>query len=237
MKHLFLFGAIALIATGCATMNSQQKRKIPMTEAQQLEIQMRQIKAISETALGISRQAQKYSQEAYNTSNQANATADTAFQSASNAIKASQQATESAKESAKQAMDYANEASKKAIAAANNAIAISNANTDTSIAAANNAIAIAKAAANQVMAKMGRLKATVKSIRYEPVLPVRPKVFSQTGSKSGIKYTIRGGDTLSGISLKFYGTSSGWRKIYNANRSIIKNPSDLIIGTEIIIPQ
>ncbi|MCL5409152.1 MAG: LysM peptidoglycan-binding domain-containing protein [Candidatus Omnitrophica bacterium] len=229
MKYFFLYGSfisLMILATGCSTINQQSKQKITLTEAQQLEIQMRQVKAISETALDVSKESHKYAQMAYNTSNQANATADTAFQAANNAIKASQQAVESAKESAKQAMDYANKQSQKAIDAANNAISVSNENSAKSIAAA-----------NQVMAEMGRIKATVKTVQYEPVLPGRPKVLSSTGSQFGRKYTIKSGDTLSGISLKFYGTANKWRKIYNANRDIIRNPSDLIIGTKIIIPQ
>ncbi len=230
MKYLFLFVFfvfLSILATGCATMSeSNQKKKVPLSEAQQLEIQMRQVKAISETALGVSQEAQKYAQYAYNTSNQANATADTAFENANNAIKAAQQATENAQKSAQEAMNYANQSSQKSIEAANNAIKISNKNSEKSIATA-----------NQIMAEMGKLKATVKTVQYEPILPGRPAVFSNSGTTAGVKYTIRPGDTLSGISLRFYGNANEWKRIYNANREVLKTPSDLIIGTEIIIPQ
>jgi nucleoid-associated protein YgaU len=50
-------------------------------------------------------------------------------------------------------------------------------------------------------------------------------------------HTVSKGETLSGISQKYYGTSSKWQKILEANRNVIKNPANLIPGTKLIIPQ
>ena len=47
-----------------------------------------------------------------------------------------------------------------------------------------------------------------------PVTPTKPVPESQT-------YTIKSGDTLWGISKKFYGNGSKWEKIYNANKKVI----------------
>jgi LysM repeat protein len=47
-------------------------------------------------------------------------------------------------------------------------------------------------------------------------------------------YTVRSGDTLSGISVKFYGTSSRWTQIADANG--ITNPKTLAVGKVLTIP-
>jgi nucleoid-associated protein YgaU len=40
-------------------------------------------------------------------------------------------------------------------------------------------------------------------------------------------YTVKAGDSLSKIAQREYGDASQWKKIYEANRDVIKNP-DLI---------
>ena len=55
-------------------------------------------------------------------------------------------------------------------------------------------------------------------------------------SSASEEYSIIAGDTLSGLSLRYYGTSLQWRRIYEANRSTIKNPNYIYIGQKIIIP-
>lgn len=55
-------------------------------------------------------------------------------------------------------------------------------------------------------------------------------------SKSGRTYTVKNGDTLQKISQKFYGTTKNWRKIYNANKSKLKDPNSLKVGTKLSIP-
>ena len=49
-------------------------------------------------------------------------------------------------------------------------------------------------------------------------------------------YTVQKNDTLQKISSKFYGTTRKWKKIYDANTDVIKNPDRLYPGTEIRIP-
>ena len=50
-------------------------------------------------------------------------------------------------------------------------------------------------------------------------------------------YTIESGDTLATIAQKFYGDSSQWRKIYDANRAAIgDNPDAVKVGTQLRIP-
>jgi nucleoid-associated protein YgaU len=51
-------------------------------------------------------------------------------------------------------------------------------------------------------------------------------------------YTVRPGDTLSGIAQKFYGDSEAWDLIYNRNRDKIgPSPDALKTGMELVIPQ
>ena len=79
---------------------------------------------------------------------------------------------------------------------------------------------------------------------------VKAKVVKTTGnSKTSTKsksYTIKKGDTLWGISVKYYGKGIQWTKIYNANKSVIDSTAKkrgkpggghwIFIGTVIQIP-
>ena len=69
-----------------------------------------------------------------------------------------------------------------------------------------------------------------------PVSP--PDSGNQEGSPvSEIRtYTVRRGDTLSGIALKTYGRASEWQKIYEANRVQIPNKNVLSPGTVLKLP-
>lgn len=49
-------------------------------------------------------------------------------------------------------------------------------------------------------------------------------------------YSIRPGDTLSLIAQKFYGTTSRWTWIYQANRSKLSNPDSIYAGEKLTIP-
>ena len=49
-------------------------------------------------------------------------------------------------------------------------------------------------------------------------------------------YSVRSGDTLSGIARNFYGNSARWTWIYAANRSKIHNPNVIYVGEKLTIP-
>jgi LysM repeat protein len=49
-------------------------------------------------------------------------------------------------------------------------------------------------------------------------------------------YTVRPGDTLSSIARHFYGTTSKWSWIYQANRSKVRNPNSIFVGEKLTIP-
>ena len=49
-------------------------------------------------------------------------------------------------------------------------------------------------------------------------------------------YTVRSGDTLSGIAGRYYRNSGRWTWIYAANRSKIHNPNSIYVGEKLTIP-
>lgn len=62
---------------------------------------------------------------------------------------------------------------------------------------------------------------------------------ADTGGGGGAgqqSYTVEKGDTLSAISKRFYGKSSLWKQIYEANRDTIENPDLIYPGQTIKLP-
>jgi nucleoid-associated protein YgaU len=57
------------------------------------------------------------------------------------------------------------------------------------------------------------------------------------GSGSQRRYTVKSGDTLSQISRQFYGDANQYIKIFNANRSILKDANTITPGQELVIPE
>lgn len=51
-----------------------------------------------------------------------------------------------------------------------------------------------------------------------------------------VTYTVKEGDNLSKISVKYFGDRYSWKKIYNANRALIRDPALIYAGQVLIIP-
>lgn len=49
-------------------------------------------------------------------------------------------------------------------------------------------------------------------------------------------YTVKSGDTLSGIAHRFLGAASRYREVYEANRDVLANPDDVRMGMQLTIP-
>lgn len=62
--------------------------------------------------------------------------------------------------------------------------------------------------------------------KYEQTEKIKPQKF----------HIVSKGETLSTISVKYYGSAGKWQKIFDANKGIIKDPNKLIPGTKLIIP-
>ena len=49
-------------------------------------------------------------------------------------------------------------------------------------------------------------------------------------------HVVKKGDTLGGIASKYYGRSSAWPKIRDANKDVLKNGVNLSLGMKLKIP-
>lgn len=49
-------------------------------------------------------------------------------------------------------------------------------------------------------------------------------------------YVVKKGDTLQKISDKMYGTTKKWKKIYEANKDVLKSPDMIKPGQKLVIP-
>lgn len=56
-----------------------------------------------------------------------------------------------------------------------------------------------------------------------------------TDAAGPVRYTVASGDTLWKIAEKFYGNGNYWRKIYEDNASVIRNPDRIFTGQMIVI--
>lgn len=65
------------------------------------------------------------------------------------------------------------------------------------------------------------------------VLPARQAARSEPGRG----YTVRAGDTLSGIARRFYGSADDWHGLFAANQSKISDPSLIYVGQELSLPR
>jgi nucleoid-associated protein YgaU len=60
---------------------------------------------------------------------------------------------------------------------------------------------------------------------------------SASGGQNQRRYTVKPGDTLSSISLQFYGDANQYGKIFNANRSVLHDPNKISPGQTLVIPE
>lgn len=70
---------------------------------------------------------------------------------------------------------------------------------------------------SELTAEIDKLRAALPKLRYET-------------------YVVKPGDMLRSISEKFYGGDMCWKKIFDANRDIIKDPDLILPGWELKIP-
>jgi nucleoid-associated protein YgaU len=59
---------------------------------------------------------------------------------------------------------------------------------------------------------------------------------SSTAPAPARTYTVQKGDNLSKIAKEMYGNANAWRRIYEANQDIIKNPDLIRPGQVLKIP-
>jgi len=77
-------------------------------------------------------------------------------------------------------------------------------------------------------------KVSLTPISNKPVVqPLSPTAAKTTAAE---EYTVKAGDTLSHLALRYYGDAFKWEKIYAANKERMKNPDYIYIGQTIMIP-
>jgi nucleoid-associated protein YgaU len=73
-------------------------------------------------------------------------------------------------------------------------------------------------------------------VSQQQAQPARTAGASVGGGQADRRYTVQTGDTLSKISREFYGDPNQFMKIFNANRSVLKDPNTIRAGQELVIP-
>jgi nucleoid-associated protein YgaU len=66
--------------------------------------------------------------------------------------------------------------------------------------------------------------------------PAPPAPTGTTGTTSGRTYIVVKGDSLSKIAKREYGDANKWRRIYEANQDLIKDPDLIYPGQTLKIP-
>lgn len=67
--------------------------------------------------------------------------------------------------------------------------------------------------------------------------PVAPPAAEGSGTAAGVKHTVCKGETLWGLSGRYYGDPFQWGRIYSANRDRISDPDRIYPSEEISIPE
>jgi len=81
------------------------------------------------------------------------------------------------------------------------------------------------------------LDAAVRSAHLDAaVRPARQAVRSHPAHQAARTYTVRTGDTLSGIAQRFYGHAGDWPWLYHINSSKISNPNLIYTGQVLSTP-
>ena len=71
----------------------------------------------------------------------------------------------------------------------------------------------------------------------KPAAPFEPDSVGYTIAGTEATYTIKEGETLTKVALRFYGTKALWPYIVKHNPGVIKNPDNVPFGTTIKIPK
>lgn len=84
--------------------------------------------------------------------------------------------------------------------------------------------------------KFDKKVATIKDIGGNKGKVTQSSSSTSNPNATNKTYTVVRGDTLWGISKRYYGKGSEYPKIFNANKNIIKNPNLIYPGQKLVIP-
>ena len=97
-------------------------------------------------------------------------------------------------------------------------------------------VATRQAPAPAAAAASAKAPAQPKTAPTPPAAVARPASVPVAPSQDSQEYTVVSGDTLSHLAARYYGDHYKWSKIYEANKSTMKNPNFLFIGQKLFIP-
>jgi TPR repeat protein/chromosome segregation ATPase len=86
------------------------------------------------------------------------------------------------------------------------------------------------------IASAARLGTPAATIASGGTVPVRPVPVVSTSEPQVRYHTVGEGDSLSRISMRYYGTPNRWQEIFQANRDVLQGSSALRIGMQLRIP-
>lgn len=78
-----------------------------------------------------------------------------------------------------------------------------------------------------------------RSDRPHPAPPTKaplPQPVASTEPPATRVYTVRPGDSLSGIALRIMGSADRWQQLYEFNRNAIDDPDTIQVGTVLKVP-
>ena len=87
--------------------------------------------------------------------------------------------------------------------------------------------------ADKPKADFSDVRSGSSSTAPEPTPPPKPQPTAPPAART---YTVVKGDTLSKIAKQHYGDANKWRKIFEANRDVIKDPDRISPGQVFKIP-
>jgi nucleoid-associated protein YgaU len=77
---------------------------------------------------------------------------------------------------------------------------------------------------------------TPRAKNHQPETPDATALERPQKPRTETLHVVRTGETLSGISEKYYGSANRWQNILQANRSSVTDPRKLQPGTKLVIP-
>jgi LysM repeat protein len=99
------------------------------------------------------------------------------------------------------------------------------------VAIAGALVAVAPQAANAAVASSAGPAAASEVVHTDALVTAAKPAAASTRT-----YTVQSGDTLSGISQRFYGTTADWPWLASVNSAVVHNPNVLYVGEKLKLP-
>jgi len=93
------------------------------------------------------------------------------------------------------------------------------------------------AAAPQLSGAAASAATTAATAGGQPTVRAHLDAVVHPAQAAGRTYTVRAGDTLSGIAQRFYGHADDWHGLYAVNHSKISDPGLIYTGQELSVPR